>query len=174
MEAGALVIDVATQFKTDGALLFKLALADLLKDARVSLNNGLLSLAGHRPTLSSQVQQRWFLFSNILRKGGFQVPLLSEIEKEMGLTSKQLSTLIIPALKSGDLIQLSQKRYMLCETRDAIKTAIIELATDGKCFTVIDAKAQLGLGRGLTIELLEYLDSIQFTRRQGDGRELFF
>jgi hypothetical protein len=63
---------------------------------------------------------------------------------------------------------------MLCETRDAIKTAIIELATDGKCFTVIDAKAQLGLGRGLTIELLEYLDSIQFTRRQGDGRELFF
>jgi selenocysteine-specific elongation factor len=174
MEAGALVIDVATQFKTDGALLFKLALADLLKDARVSLNNGLLSLAGHRPTLSSQVQQRWFLFSNILRKGGFQVPLLSEIEKEMGLTSKQLSTLIIPALKSGDLIQLSQKRYMLCETRDAIKTAIIELATDGKCFTVIDAKAQLGLGRGLTIELLEYLDSIQFTRRLGDGRELFF
>jgi selenocysteine-specific elongation factor len=174
MEAGALVIDVATQFKTDGALLFKLALADLLKDARVSLNNGLLSLAGHRPTLSSQIQQRWFLFSNILRKGGFQVPLLSEIEKEMGLTSKQLSTLIIPALKSGDLIQLSQKRYMLCETRDAIKTAIIELATDGKCFTVIDAKAQFGLGRGLTIELLEYLDSIQFTRRLGDGRELFF
>ena len=63
---------------------------------------------------------------------------------------------------------------MLAETKEAIETAIIELAKDRQCFTVIDAKAQLGLGRGLTIEILEYLDSIQFTRRHNDGRELFF
>ena len=146
---------------------------ELLKEARVCINNGYLSLAGHRPTLSSQVQQHWFLFSNILRKGGFQVPLLSEIEKESGLRKKQLSALIIPALKSGDLIQLSQKRYMLAETRDAIAAAIMQLANAHACFTVIDAKAQLGLGRGLTIEILEHLDSIHFTRRKNEGRELF-
>ena len=62
---------------------------------------------------------------------------------------------------------------MLAETKEAIETAIIELANDCKCFTVIDAKAQLALGRGLTIEILEYFDSIQFTRRRGDRRELF-
>ncbi|MDA9240630.1 selenocysteine-specific translation elongation factor [bacterium] len=174
MEAGVLEVDLVAQFKTDSDLLFRLALSELLKEARVSTNNGRLSLAGHRPTLSSQVQQRWFLFSNILRKGGFQVPLLSEIEKQTGLTTKQLSALIIPALKSGDLIQLSQKRYMLAETRDAIETVIIALAKDCECFTVIDAKGQLGLGRGLTIEILEYLDSIHVTRRQGDGRALCF
>ena len=173
MAAGVLAADLAEHLKTDINLLFRLVLSDLIKDARVFVNNGLLSLAGHRPTLSSQVQQRWFLFSNILRKGGFQVPLLSEIEKETGLNGEQLSALIIPALKSGDLIQLSQKRYMLAETREAIKTAIIELAKDSQCFTVIHAKAQLGLGRGLTIEILEYLDSVQFTRRHNDGRELF-
>ena len=172
MAAGVLAADLADHLKTDINLLFRLALADLVKDNSVSVTNGLLSLAGHRPTLSSQVQQRWFLVSNILRKGGAQVPLLSEIEKQTNLTSQQLSALIIPALKSGNLIQLSQKRYMLCETRDAIKTAITELANDCQCFTVIDAKAQLGLGRGLTIEILEYLDSIQFTRRLGGGREL--
>ena len=173
MAAGILAADLADQLKSDIDLVFRLTLADLLKDTRICVANGLLSLAGHRPTLSSQVQQRWFLVSNILRNGGFQVPLLSEIEKQTGLTSQQLSALIIPALKSGHLIQLSQKRYMLCETRDAIKTAIIELANDCKCFTVIDAKAQLALGRGLTIEILEYFDSIQFTRRRGDRRELF-
>ncbi len=174
MAAGVLAADLAGRLKTEIDLLFRLALADLLKDTRISVNNGLLSLAGHRPTLSSQIQQRWFIVSNILRQGGFQVPLLSEIEKATGLTTKQLSALIIPALKSGDLVQLSQKRYMLCETRGAIETAIIELAKHRQCFTVIDAKAQLGLGRGLTIEILEYLDSVQFTRRQGDRRELFF
>ncbi len=108
MAAGVLAADLAEHLKTDINLLFRLALSDLLKDARVSVSNGLLSLAGHRPTLSSQVQQRWFLFSNILLKGEFQVPLLSEIEKETGLNGKQLSALIIPALKSRDPIQLSQ------------------------------------------------------------------
>jgi|TARA_B110000503_G_scaffold137692_1_gene222366 hypothetical protein len=62
---------------------------------------------------------------------------------------------------------------MLAETKEAIETAIIELAKDHQCFTVIDAKAQLGLGRGLKIELLEYRDSIHDTRRHNDGRELF-
>ena len=173
MEAGVLAVDLTGQFKSDSALLCTLALSELLKEARVCINNGYLSLAGHRPTLSSQVQQHWFLFSNILRKGGFQVPLLSEIEKESGLSGKQLSALIIPALKSGDLIQLSPKRYMLAETREAIETAIMQLANAHACFTVIDAKTQLGLGRGLTIEILEHLDSIHFTRRKNEGRELF-
>ena len=111
--------------------------------------------------------------SNILRKGKFKVPLLSEIEKQTELNTKQLSALIIPALKSGDLIQLSQERYILPETRDSIETAIIELANNCQCFTVIDAKAQLGIGRGLAIEILEYLDSLHFTRRHNEGRELF-
>ena len=173
MQTGVLEVDLAGHLKADFNLFFRLALADLLKNRRVSDNNGLLSLAGHRPTLSSQVQQRWFIVSNILRKGGFQVPLLSEIEKQTGLNTKQLSALIIPALKSGDLIQLSQKRYILPETRDSIETAIIELANNCQCFTVIDAKAQLGIGRGLAIEILEYLDSLHFTRRHNEGRELF-
>jgi selenocysteine-specific elongation factor len=172
MEAGILVDNLVSQLNTGDEILFKSALAVLLKEQEVCINSGLLSMAGHRPTVSSQVQQRWLLFSTLLRKGGFQVPLLSEVERDSGLNIKQLSALINPALKSGDLIQLSKKRYMLVETRSAIEAEITMLASQCECFSVIDVKNHLGLGRNLTIEILEYLDSIHFTQRKNDGREL--
>jgi selenocysteine-specific elongation factor len=172
MAAGVTIDDLASQLTTDNNVLFRAALIVLLKDQSIGINSGILSMAGHRPTVSSQVQQRWLLISNILRKGGFQVPLLSELEKASGLNMKELSALIVPALKSGDLVQLSEKRYMLAETQRAIEAELVILAKQCTCFSVIDVKRQLGLGRNLTIEILEYLDSIRYTRRKDDGREL--
>ncbi len=85
METGIAVDDLANQLKVGADALFKAALAVLLKEQDVCISNGFLSMTGHRPTVSSQVQQRWLLFSTLLRKGGYQVPLLSEIEKDTGL-----------------------------------------------------------------------------------------
>ena len=172
METGVLPDDLAALAKMNNELLFRAALSTLLKEQGVSNNSGFLSITGHRPTVSSQVQQRWLLFSKLLRKGGFQVPLLSEIERDSGLNSKQLSALINPALKRGDLFQLSKKRYMLAETRREIETELTALASQQPCFSVIDVKNKLGLGRNLTIEILEFLDAVNFTRRKNDGREL--
>jgi selenocysteine-specific elongation factor len=172
MAAGVTIDDLASQLTTGNNILFRAALFVLLKDQSIGINGGILSMAGHRPTVSSQVQQRWLLISNILREGGFQVPLLSELEKASGLNMKELSALIVPALKSGDLVQLSEKRYMLAETQRAIKVELVILAKQCACFSVIDVKRQLSLGRNLTIEILEYLDSIRYTRRKDDGREL--
>jgi selenocysteine-specific elongation factor len=172
MEAGIVVDDVGRQMQAGSDILLRSALSVLLKEQKIRINNGLLSMTGHRPTVSSRIQQNWFIFSNILRQGGFQVPLLSEIEKQSGLSMKQMSALIIPALKSGELVQLSKKRYMLVETRSLLEAEITRLASQTECFSIIDVKHHLGLGRNLTIEILEYLDSIRFTRRKNDGREL--
>lgn len=172
MEEGAVVADLAKKFNAGDDILFRAALTILLKEQSVLKINGLLSRAGHRPSVSSQVQQSWLQFSNLLRKGGFQVPLISEIEKESGLNANQLSALIKPALKRGEIVQLNRRRYMLSETRNAIENQLADLASQRDVFTVIDVKKQLGLGRNLTIEILEYLDSVNVTRRKNEGREL--
>ena len=172
MASGIALDDAVKQLDMSAGVLFDAALAVLLKEQNVSITNGFLSMTGHRPTVSSQVQQRWLLFSTLLRKGAYQVPLLSEIERDSGLNKKQLAALITPALKSGDLIQLSKKRYMLAETQRAVKNEITVLASQCECFSVIDVKNHLGLGRNITVEILEYLDSIHFTQRKNDGREL--
>lgn len=172
MAAGIALVELTSQLPTGDDLLFKCALAGLLKEQVVSSNGGLLSMAGHRPTVSSQVQQRWLLVSTLLRKGNFQVPLVSEISRDSGLTIKQLAPLINSALKAGDLIKLSEKRYMLTETEQAMRAQIQKFASQYPCFSVIDVKYQLGLGRNITVEILEYFDSVGFTKRKNDGREL--
>jgi selenocysteine-specific elongation factor len=174
MAAGVAIEELVGQLNKAGDILFRAALSELLKEQAILINSGMLRMAGHRPTVSSQVQQRWLLVSNILRQGGFQVPLLSELEKASGLSVKDLSALIVPALKRGDLVQLSEKRYMLIETQREIEEELKMLASQCACFSVIDVKRQLRLGRNLTIEILEYLDSIRFTRRKDDGRELLY
>ena len=172
MATGVALIELTRQLPTGDDLLFKSALAGLLKEQVVSINGGLLSMAGHRPTVSSQVQQQWLLVSNLLRKGNFQVPLVSELSRDSGLTIKQLAALINFALKAGDLIKLSEKRYMLTETEHAMQSEIKKIASQYPCFSVIDVKDHLGLGRNITIEILEYFDSTGFTKRKNEGREL--
>jgi hypothetical protein len=50
--------------------------------------------------------------------------------------------------------------------------AIQGLAAQQAVFSVIETKTHLGLGRDLTIEILEYFDSVKFTRREGNSRRL--
>ncbi|MDB2557986.1 SelB C-terminal domain-containing protein, partial [Luminiphilus sp.] len=46
---------------------------------------------------------------------------------------------------------------------------IIVLAGDGP-FTVVEVKEHFAIGRKLTIELLEFFDSINVTQRNGNAR----
>lgn len=147
-------------------------LAQLIRERGVTLSGGIVSSAGYRAVLSPQVQDAWNRLSLFLFQGGFQIPLLSEIEKELRLGKKLLSVVIRSALDAGDLHQISPKRVALPQTLDQVAERIQGLAKQQGSFSVIDAKSHLGLGRDLTIEILEYFDSIQLTKRQGNSRSV--
>jgi selenocysteine-specific elongation factor len=44
------------------------------------------------------------------------------------------------------------------------------MAADNEDITVVSYKKRIESGRKLAIEILEYFDSIRFTRRNGDSR----
>ena len=53
-----------------------------------------------------------------------------------------------------------------------MRAQIQKFASQYPCFSVIDVKYQIDLGRNITVEILEYFDSVGFTKRKNDGREL--
>jgi selenocysteine-specific elongation factor len=116
------------------------------------------------------IEAAWESLQAFLAKGGFRIPLLSEIERELQLGQKVQSVVIATALKAGNLRQISPRRVALPEVLQRLAGEINRLADRQGSFTVIEAKSHLDLGRDLTIEILEYFDSIKFTRRQGNGR----
>jgi selenocysteine-specific elongation factor len=72
----------------------------------------------------------------------------------------------------GKLIRLSNRRYMTPQAIDTIKEKIRVIATKRGFISIGDCKEIMGYGRTVGVPVLEYLDSIGFTTREGDKRTL--
>ena len=144
----------------------------LLQDKRLQVDGALVRCAHHRPALSPVLEAAWQRLQAFLIEGGFRIPLLSEIERELRLDPKVQTAVIATALKAGKLLQVSPKRVALPAVLLRLAAEISRLASQQELFTVIEAKTHLDLGRDLTIEILEYFDRIHFTQRQGNARRV--
>ena len=77
-----------------------------------------------------------------------------------------------PVEPSCSVAPVAGNRYFLPETISRLAEIAQDLAeTDpAGTFTAASFKDRSGVGRNLTIEILEYLDRVGFTRRVGDAR----
>jgi selenocysteine-specific elongation factor len=144
----------------------------LVREKSVTLANGLVKCREYRPAANPQLQEAWVRLRDFLLQAGFRIPLFSEIDRDLGLGSRLRIAVVGAALKAGLVRQVNARRVALPATLMAIAEAIDRLAEQRGSFTVIEAKEQLGLGRDLTIELMEYFDSVRFTRRSGNARNV--
>jgi len=70
----------------------------------------------------------------------------------------------------GKLVILGDKRFLTVESLEEIKRRVGRVIEKNGAFTIPDCKETLGYGRTVAIPILEYLDTIAFTRRMGDER----
>jgi len=152
------------------ARLFKAVLDDRIRAGRVVHQDQLIRAFGHRPTLSPQVQREWQQFETLMQARGLNIPLRSEIQHDTGFDAKRLEALTRPAIKTGDLFEIGEKRLALPATLREL-ARLLKLFTDvSGGISVIEAKQVFGLGRNLTIEILEFFDHIGYTKRSGNLR----
>ena len=157
----------------DGALprpLYRTILAILVRERSLALVGGLVKCREYRPSSSPQLQKAWLQLSDYLAQAGFRIPLFSEIERDLAFGSVLRTAVIGSALQAGRVRQISDRRVASLDTLGQIAASINALAERCGSFTVIEAKAQLGLGRDLAIEVLEYFDSVRFTQSSGNSR----
>lgn len=72
----------------------------------------------------------------------------------------------------GRLIRLNNRRFMHPQAMEEIKSRVKEVIMRKGVFTIPDCKEVMGYGRTVGVPVLEYLDSIGFTRREEDTRTL--
>ena len=163
------------QRKTEGVLpkaLFRPILDDQLNTGQLIYREQLVHVLGHRPTLSHQVQREWQMLAHFFQRQGLQPPLRSEILTETGWDGEQLERLVRPAIKRNDLLEIGEKRLALPATLVQLAELVQAHFKVNASLSVIEAKQLFGLGRGVTIEILEFMDSIGFTSRSGNQREI--
>ncbi len=152
--------------------LFKAVLNACIQAGEIAHHEQLLRATGHRPTLSPQVQRDWQQLETKIQARGLNIPLRSEIQQDTGFDAGQLETLTRPAIKAGELVEIGEKRLALPATLRELAARVKQHTDVSGTISVIEAKEVFGLGRTLTIELLEYFDQIGYTKRSGNARSI--
>ena len=148
------------------------ALSLMLQRRELARSGNRIKLAEFVPTLDSRSAD---LLDKIYIDIGPEVtkpPSLSALEESTGLKLKDLNEQVKPLVKAGYLVPVSKNRVYHPQAIQSLAT-LAQTLHEEQSEQGFDAKTfrdRAGIGRNITIEVLEYLDAAGYTRRIGDRR----
>jgi selenocysteine-specific elongation factor len=144
---------------------------DWLRDEKVLvIESGQVSIPGRTADLSAEESHLTQQLLTLFEEGGLSPPSPLDL-KQATAAKPQVIEGIIRYLRQGK--KLVQLPGGLLIATSAIEAVCRELASSGETeFSVGDFKNRFGLSRKWAIPLLEHLDSIGFTRRVGNSRQI--
>lgn len=135
----------------------------LIADGHLTSDAGYLRTPDHQPNLGGPEREA---LAQEMEAMGSTPPTLPELKAKHG------RELMDALLRSGELVKISDEIVFTVEVVEKIKTLVRDLASSGDGFTVADFRDTITTTRKYAVPLVEYLDSIGFTKRQGDYRTL--
>jgi selenocysteine-specific elongation factor len=143
--------------------------AKLASDGTVRKRGMAVCLPSHEPRLEGEDQTLWEQLYPLLAEGGQRPPTIHELSYALRLPPARIASVLGRAAQCGQAVRVSPRHFYL-------PAALADLAARAQCvaagaesgFTAAQFRDQSGLGRNLTIELLEFFDRVRYTRRIGD------
>ena len=76
-------------------------------------------------------------------------------------------------MESGEAVRFGGDFFLAPGSLESIRETLLRWSAErGPAITVPDFKDALGVTRKYAMPLLEYLDDLKWTRREGDGRRI--
>jgi selenocysteine-specific elongation factor len=148
------------------------ALAELAAAGRAVREGGMWRLPDHRPRLTQADERLWQRVGPLLEAGELRPPRVRELAAELALDPQAVERLLRRAERLGRVAKVADNRFFLPQSLARLAGVARELAHESPegTFTAATFKDRSGIGRNLTIQVLEHLDRMGVTRRQGDAR----
>ncbi len=143
------------------ALIKKLALENLLADAR-----GTVSSLGHQIIFDGGQQAKIHALMRKFEQNPYSPPTLRECQAEAG------EDILEALIELGELIPVSNDIIFRKADYDSMATKIKEIIKENGKITLAEVRDTFKTSRKYAQALLEHLDSIGETRREGDFRKL--
>jgi len=150
------------------------ALSDLAASGRAVREGPVWRLPEHRPRLTPGDERLWQRVRPLLAVTNLRPPRVREMAAALALEPEAVERLLNRAERLGCVARVADNRFFLPETLGQLAEIARELAEGSAegSFTAATFKDRSRVGRNLTIQILEYLDKMGATRRQGDVRIL--
>ena len=156
--------------KASNRALLEATLTTLIKTGVLGVTDGRVHDAKDRNKPDGN-ERHWSSLERQLQTAGHHIPVLSELQRDAQLDETSLKLALKYGTEKGFLHRINATRYALTTTLLDFAETSESLASD-RNFSVADFKEELGIGRKLAVEILEFFDSINFTQRQGNERTI--
>ena len=150
------------------------AIGSLIDDQQVVREGVSLRLPDHRAVLRPAEQALLDRVIAPLRDAGIRPPIVGELAALLGLERAELLAFARDMARRGHLLPIAPNRFFDPESLAelaAIAARLADASADGS-FDAASYRDASGLGRNLTIEVLEFLDRSGITRRLGERRRM--
>ena len=148
--------------------VFAAVIDELLQEALLARRGAFLALPSHTAELAKDQRVRWERVRPLLQDRKFEPPRVRDIARETGIAEIEVRHLLKTVARVGDVMLVAQDHFFLT-------TAVADLADIAGTVAERDGVAraaefrdQIGTGRKLAIQILEFFDKVGYTRRVRD------
>ncbi len=150
------------------------ALLELTRAGAVVRDGVSLRLPDHRPSLTPAEAKLWQRIEPLLQEGGLRPPRVREVTEAVGLELNAVEAFLNRAALLGLLLRVADNRYYPPAAVARLAAIAEDLAAESSdgLFTAANYRDRSGIGRNLTIQVLEFFDKSGFTHRRGEARRI--
>jgi selenocysteine-specific elongation factor len=152
--------------------LLRPAIMELCAAGILGRSGVIIHLSGHRAQPTPAEAALWRRVEPALAASGVRPPRVRELVDLIGVALDRLESFLARAEQLGWVHRVAENRYFLPATLRELERIAEHVAAeyaDG-AFAAADFNRASGIGRNLTIKVLEYFDRIGTTQRHGNRR----
>jgi len=142
----------------------------LFQSKQLGRNGTFLARAGWSSRLSDRDQKTCGQIAAQLQPAGFAPPSLKELATGLAEPPPRVSAMMKLLAECGVLVRLDDKIWMHRDAVEAGKAAALKLFRRKPAFSTMEFRDALGVSRKSAVPLVDYLDKIRFTVRNGNHR----
>ncbi|MBU2521880.1 MAG: selenocysteine-specific translation elongation factor [Proteobacteria bacterium] len=154
--------------------IFQRMLEELCREEKILRRNGGFNIPNLSVSLSKEHEKLINMLLDFARNMNFVHFSANTFWKfhQMKFNKNLIQKLLDYLYAQKKLIRLNNRRFLTPQAMEQIKEKIKQVIIRKGGLTLADSKDILGYGRSGGVPVLEYLDEIGFTRRNGNGRAL--
>lgn len=146
--------------------------AELAREGQVVREITGVRLPGHRPQLRPADATLWQRLQPLLADAGVRPPSVAELAVRLGEEAAHLDSAMSRLAYRGLLVRVSGNRFFPPPALQRLLHLLRQEQDARGSVTAAGFRDRSGIGRNLSIEVLEYFDRTGFTQRVGDARVL--
>ena len=151
------------------ALVYKL-INDLIIDGSIKQTRGWLHMPQHGLVFDVQQQQIWIQIQSLFPR--LEAWWVRDLAAEINQSEDVVRRVLKKAAQMGLVTAIVRDRYYSSEQMYQFAELILRYCIEKEVIFAADFRNELGIGRKLAIQILEFFDKSGFTRRKGDGHHL--